>query len=86
MRYFKGKPGGAVADSDESDDDGDTLQLVKGRGPAAAAASAAKADPSIVAGGAGRVVRPDQLRDAKPKIKMELGGVTIPDGGVSRRE
>jgi len=86
-RYFKGKPGGVVADSDdESDDGGDDLHLVRGRGPAAAAAAAAKTDPTLVAGGAGRVVRPEQLRDIKPKIKMDLGSVKIPDGGVSRRK
>lgn len=84
-RYFKGKPGAAVADSDDSDGEDEALPLANiGRGQAAAAA--ANADPTIVAGGAGRVIRPEALRDVKPKIKMELGNVKIPDGGVSRRE
>jgi hypothetical protein len=88
-RYFKGKPGGAVADSDSEGDDADdtlNLKLVAQRGPAAAAAAAANADPSLVAGGAGRVITPGSLKDVKPRIKMDLASVVIPDGGVSKRE
>lgn len=76
VRYFKGKPGGAVADSDSDSGEDETIPL--------RTTKQVVSDPSIVAGGAGRVIRPETLKDVKPKIKMDLGSVKIPDGGVSR--
>ncbi|RSH79806.1 uncharacterized protein EHS24_009466 [Apiotrichum porosum] len=76
VRYFKGKPGGAVADSDSDSGEDETIPL--------RTTKQVISDPSIVAGGAGRVIRPETLKDVKPKIKMDLGSVKIPDGGVSR--
>lgn len=69
VRYFKGKPVGAVASDSDSDDDEDVV-IPKRTVP--------KIDESLVAGGAGRVIK-----EGKPIIKMELGSVKVGgDGGV----
>ncbi|WOO85041.1 putative protein [Vanrija pseudolonga] len=69
VRYFKGKPVGAVASDSDSDEEEDVV-IPKRTVP--------KIDENLVAGGAGRVIK-----EGKPIIKMELGSVKVGgDGGV----
>ncbi|TXT13182.1 hypothetical protein VHUM_01583 [Vanrija humicola] len=73
VRYFKGKPVGAVASDSDSDEEEDVV-IPKRTVP--------KIDESLVAGGAGRIIK-----EGKPIIKMELGSVKVGgDGGVKHED
>lgn len=77
QRYFKGKaPEAAFSDSDDSGDDGEDVQT-QNKSKARSALPKPPPPPkdeSLVAGGAGRVIKLDG------GVKMNLGGVKV--GGI----